>query len=88
MEEKPIFTAPTTNPGEVRLYGNRIEIDKRGLTGTYTRTVYLWNVAFLGYSGGKGLDVLAPNNTSTGIELKRKEDARALIDHLNELVGR
>lgn len=44
--------------------------------------------SFLGYSGGKGLDVLAPNNTSTGIELKRKEDARALIDHLNELVGR
>ena len=88
MEENPIYIAPTAKPGEVRLYGNRIEIDRRGLTGTYTRTVYFWNVAFLGYSGGKGLDVIAPNNTSTGIELKRKEDARALIDHLNELVGR
>lgn len=66
MEEQPIFIAPTAQPGEVRLYGNRIEIDRRGLTGTYTRTVYLWNVAFLGYSGGKDLDIVAPNHTSTG----------------------
>lgn len=88
MEEKPIFIAPTAKPGEVRLYGNRIEIDRRGLIGTYTRTVYLWNVAFLGYSGGKGLDIVAPNHTSTGLELKRKDDARAFVDRLNELIGR
>lgn len=29
MEENPIFIAPTAQPGEVRLYGNRIEISGR-----------------------------------------------------------
>lgn len=50
--------------------------------------MYLWNVAFLGYSGSKGLDIVAPNHTSTGLELKRKDDARTLVDRLNELIGR
>lgn len=88
MPEQPIFTAPTAKPGEVRLYRNRLEIDKRGLFGTCTTTVYLWNVAFLRYSDGKGIDIIAPNHTSTGIEFKRKEDASALIDRLNGIVGR
>lgn len=35
MEENPIFIAPTAQPGEVRLYGNRIEIDRRGPSPTY-----------------------------------------------------
>ena len=88
MGEQPIFQAPTKNPGEVRLYPNRVEIDRRKLFSTFTRTVFLRNVSQLWYSGGNGISLAAPNNTSVGVVFKHKEDAQALHRALSTMIGR
>lgn len=88
MPEVPIFSAPTAKPGEVRLYGNRIEIERRKLFGRSTRTIFLRELRDTKYGGGRTVSLGLPYLTAAIFELKRKEDARALIDRLNELIGR
>ena len=85
MNDQIIFHAPT-DPGVVRLYANHIEIDRRGMLGTTTRTVFLWKVAGMQYSGGKGLGLIAPNGSFTGFTLRSKEDARALHNLISRMV--
>lgn len=86
MNDLIVFQAPT-DKGAARLYGNRVEIDRRGAFGTTTDTVFLWNVAKMRYSGGRGLDLIAPNGTSTGLTLRSKEDAKAIHGLLSRMVG-
>ena len=85
MNDQIIFQVPT-DKGFVRLYANRIEIDKRGMLGTTTKTVFLWNVAKMQYSGGKGLGLIAPNGSFTGFSLRSKEAARSLHDLISRMV--
>lgn len=86
MSDQIIFQAPT-DKGSVRLYANRVEIDKRGMMRTTTTTVFLWNVAKMQYSGGKYLALIAPNCSATSFFLRSKEDARTIHGLLSRMVG-
>ena len=65
MNDQIVFQAPM-DKGSVRLYENRVEIDRRGAFGTTTETVFLWNVAKMRYSGGRGLDLIGPRASLEG----------------------
>ena len=86
MNDQLVLQAPM-DKGCVRLYGNRVEIDRRGAFGTTTETVFLWNVAKMRYSGGRGLDLIAPNGTSVCLILRSKEDAKTIHDLIGKIVG-
>ena len=87
MNGSLLFSAPTEKPGEVRVYPNRIEIDRKKMFGTTTRAIFFREVREVLHAAGYSDVTLGlPALTAKTISLKRKDDADALARILASII--
>ena len=79
----PIFESERDG---VRLYDNRIEVDKKGLFGTSTKTYYLHDIAGTLYAGGSSVGIVTAIRSCPEVEFRKKQTARAFLDALNTII--
>lgn len=70
----------------VRLYHNRVELDRRGVLGTSTRTIYLHDIAEMRYSRGKSAILVTKMRTCVAIEFSKKLAAQQFVNALNSIM--
>lgn len=80
----PIFESERDG---VRLYANRIEVEKRKMLGIEVRTFFLQDIAETRYRGNKAVTLVTKVRSAPSIEFRRKETAREFFEALNGAVG-